>query len=770
VTAFRGWMGDLAVGIRLAVGGGRTSAARLALSALGIAIAFAVLLIATSVSSMAESRGLRAAVGTPQLDPVAEVAPTYYSQTPTEFRDEYVMVTYVWPSGPNAPKPNALPSLPKPGEMYASPALAELLRSDEGRLLRPRFPDKIIGTLDKSMVLKPGYLNAWVGADDTLADSTYSVPAYGFNESPGKPDMDPSMLVLLLIGAVVLLLPVFTFVTTASRIAGAERDRRLSALRLVGAGSWQVRRIAAAESLVSAVIGMAAGAIVFMVGRQYTDDIELFGERAYASDVAPNPWLVLVAVLLIPALSVLTALFALRRTIIEPLGVVRQSKPVRRRTWWRFAILAAGVVLMATQLGASEGSDIWAAAITTGATGMLVGMLALLPWLLERVANRITGGPPSWMLAIRRLQLDSGTSARVVSGVAVVVAGLITMQTLLLTMEGPRSRADTPATRPGVVEVTIPSALAREAQSHILRTEGVREAQIVQNVAGFITDADDKVLSLTVLDCAALQRLGGVKTCKDGDVFTTDEYGSTPAPGTRLEFREFANTAGEDDDADYKVTGHWTVPESAQKTKIAHDSILFGSIYATPGAMKGVEITDPTTVVALVSNKITADQLEQIRNAVADFRWQSWVFSYDTAPDLLANQGTYESIRTGLYAGSVITLMLAGVSLLVLALEHIRERRRPLAILAASGVPKAVLARSLLWQVALPIALGVMTALITGVGLAALIVRLTGSPLSIDWPGISVLCGGAIALSLLISALTLPFLNNATRLTTIRTE
>jgi len=761
-------MGDLAVGIRLAVGGGRTSVARLALSALGIAIAFAVLLIAASIGSMAEGRGQREAATIPRAEPVAGVAPTYYSPIPMEFRDDFVMVTYVWPSGPNSPKPDALPRLPRPGEMYASPALAELLRSDEGKLLRPRFPDRIVGTLDKMMVLRPGYLVAWVGADSTLADSEFSRPAYGFNESPAKHDLHPSMLVLILIGGVVLLLPVFTFVSTASRIAGAERDRRLSALRLVGAGSWQVRRIAAAESLVSAVIGMAAGATIFAVGRQYTDDIELFGERAYASDVVPNPWLVLVVALLIPALSVLTALFALRRTLIEPLGVVRQSKPVRRRTWWRFTILAVGVALMATQLGAAEGTSVWTAAITTGATAMLVGMLALLPWLLERVANRISGGPPSWMLAIRRLQLDSGTSARVVSGVAVVVAGMITVQTILLTMDDSHDVAATPTTRPGVVEVTTRPAVANEAQSRLLDTDGVRAASIVQNAAAFI--ADDEVLGLTVLDCAALRSLGGVTTCKDGDVFTTDAYGSTPTPGTSLEFRKYSETNGEDGEAAYRVTGHWTLPEGAKKAKIRADSMLYSSIYATPAAIKGVDIPNPVAVVVLANSRITSDQLEQIRNAVADLRWETTVYSYDTAPDRLANRSTFESIRTGLYAGSVLTLMLAGVSLLVLALEHIRERRRPLAILAASGVPKAVLARSLLWQVALPIALGVAMALVTGIGMAALIVRLTGEPLSIDWPGVSVLCGGAIALSLAISALTLPFLNSATRLTTIRTE
>ncbi|MFL6120192.1 ABC transporter permease [Actinophytocola sp.] len=766
-------MSDLAVGVRLAVGGGRTSAARLALSALGIAIATAVLLVAASVGTMSDNHGQRAAAELPSEKPVAGVAPTYFSYAATDFRDDRVRISYVWPTAADSPKPKAMASLPRPGEMYASPALVELLRSDAGRLLRPRFPDRVVGVLDKGLVLQPGDLVAWVGADHTLADTESAQPVYGFDQPPPNHDLDPKMLTLLLVGAVVLLLPVFTFVSTASRIAGAERDRRLSALRLVGAGSWQVRRIAAAESLVSAAIGMAAGAAVFAVARQYADDIELFGQRAYTSDVVPNPVLAAIVLLLVPALSVLTALFALRRTIIEPLGVVRQSKPIRRHTWWRFTAVVFGVLLLTTQLGAPRNSNTWVAAVVTGATLLLVGMLALLPWLLERLANHIRGGPPSWVLAVRRLQLDSGTAARVVGGVALVLAGMITMQTLLLTMDGDRGLSAEPETMSGVVEATSASGLAKEIRQDLAGAEGVRSAHTVQTTAAFEEGVrDGNAFGLAVLDCTALKELGGVKTCKDGDVFETDEQGPVPPAGTALEFREFdpGPAAGSHAQPNYEVSGHWTLPSTIQKMSLPKNSALYSSIYVTPGALKTVSLKDLTTVIALVNHNVTSDQLEQIRNAVADYRWRTYVFSYGTAPDLNASQQTYQSIRTGLYAGSVFTLMLAGVSLLVLALEHVRERRRALAVLAATGVPKAVLARSLLWQVALPIVLGVAMALITGIGLAALMVRLTGETLSIDWPGVSLLCAGAIALSLLVSALTLPFLNSATRLTTLRTE
>ena len=655
--------------------------------------------------------------------------------------------------------------------MYASPALTELLRSDAGELLRPRLPDRIVGTLEPSAVPMPGELIAWVGADEKLADEEAAMAAYGFGDVDTNRAADPAMMALLLVGAVVLLLPVFIFISSASRIAGAERDRRLSALRLVGSGSRQVRRIAAAESLTSAFVGLVLGAAVFVVGRQFAEGIDLFGVRVYVADVVPDPVLVVLIVLLIPALSVLTALFALRRTIIEPLGVVRQGKPVRRRAWWRFALIAVGIVLLTTQLGARENTDTWSYLVSAGAALLLVGVPVLLPWLVERVAGRITGGPSSWLLAIRRLQLDSGTSARVVGGVAVVLAGTIALQTVLLSVEGDVGLPGGPDEPPGAVEVTGSAALSSEIEKDLSAADGVRSAHTVMNRGAYRPGNLEEYFSIGIADCDTLRELGGVRGCVDGDVFKVGGDQPPPAPGAALEWREYSNERGAFDPEDYEVTGTWTVPENLKTTSVADNSLLYGSLLVTPGAMRGVTLPDDrSTVITQVEPNLTADQLEGIRNSVAHFGYEVYVYSYNTGPDLSEKQRTFVAIRTGLYAGSIFTLMLAAVSLLVLALEHIRERRRQLAILTASGVQRGVLGRSLLWQVALPIGLGVVVALVTGIGLAALVLRLSNERLGIDWPGVAVLCGGAVALCMLVSAMTMPFLRSATRLTSLRTE
>lgn len=668
-----------------------------------------------------------------------------------------------------------MPVLPKPGEMYASPALAELLGSDEGKLLRPRLPERVIGTLDQDLVRLPADLIAWVGVDEkTLTGDKFTMKAYSFGFDPSVNEIPAAAMMLMVIGAVVLLLPVFIFVSSASRIAGAERDRRLAALRLVGSGSRQVRRIAAAESLVGAAAGLVLGTIVFLVGRQFAESVTLFDEAVFVDDVVPNPGLVVFIVVLIPALTVLTALFALRRTIIEPLGVVRHTRPVRRRAWWRFALIVLGVVALVTQLGAKENSDEWAWAISGGATLLLVGVPVLLPWLVERVAGRLSGGPSSWLLAVRRLQLDSGTSARVVGAVAVVLAGAIALQTVLLSVEGqigvPGVDNDLP---PGAVDVTTTTALAAGVELDLAAADGVTSAHQLRDVLGY--ESETSQFSVMLLDCAALRDLAGVRDCRDGDTYgANSSYQLVPKPGTRLEWRQYPETMDgtEYDPTDYEVTGTWTVPAGIKPVTLTENATLYSAVLATPGALDANTLPTESgaRVVAKVDRDLTSDQLEGIRNSVADDRLGAYVYSYNTGPDLSSDQRTFYAIRNGLYAGSIFTLMLAAISLLVLALEHIRERRRQLAVLSASGVPRGVLGRSLLWQVALPIVLGVVLALVIGIGLAGLVLRLTHERFVVDWGGVALLSAGAIALSLLVSAMTMPFLRNAMRLTALRTE
>lgn len=765
-----GWRGDLAIGVRLAVGGGRTSLARFVLSAVGVGIAVLVLLTAASVSTISANRDHRGDARQPVMEPVAGVtSPTLFEHDSTEFRGRSIQVQRLRATGADSPLPPGVPRMPAADEMYVSPAMADLLADPDNALVLPRFPQRVIGVLDPSVVVDPGDLSVYTGLHPDRADEGETAAVYKFGNFDDT-SFEPLFLLILLLGVVALLVPVFIFVASSTRIAGAERDRRLSALRLVGAGGKQVRRIAAAETLVSALAGLVLGAALFLLARPVAASVRLMDIGIWPYDVVPDPWLVVVIVLAVPALAVLTAQFALRRTIIEPLGVVRFSKPVRRRVWWRLALVAAGAGLLLWHGGEDQGT-FWAYSIAAGATLMLVGVPVLLPVVVERAVARLRGGPPSWQLAVRRLQLDSGTSARVIGGIAVVLAGAIALQAVLLSVSA---------------AIELPEDTGPE-ESRVLAkgwpTEAQREAfvETVESVDGVLWTArftsaevatgpevgdQPNTVSVFIGTCVDIERVYGVVDCVDGDVFLPPVLGSVEQQGLALG-ATVPVVSWSEDGPGYETVGEWQVPATVRALPESNDDGDRFGLVATPKSAPPVRQSDRASVdIGLDPAK--PDAIELLRNAT--FNGPVPVYRSSFRPDYSEEQATFLTIRRALLLGSVFTLMLAGVSLLVLAVEQIRERRRPLAVLAASGVPTGSIARSLLWQIGVPIGLGVVVALGTGVALAALIMRLASDPLLVDWVGVGFLAAAAVLLGLLVCLVTLPFLRSATRVESLRTE
>src|SRR2546429_7448988 len=85
------WVSDLSLGVRLAVGGGRTSktgVARLVLGTIGIGIAVAVLLVGASAGPMFHARNVRDAAQQAHYQPVPGVAPLLVASRHTAFRGQ----------------------------------------------------------------------------------------------------------------------------------------------------------------------------------------------------------------------------------------------------------------------------------------------------------------------------------------------------------------------------------------------------------------------------------------------------------------------------------------------------------------------------------------------------------------------------------------------------------------------------------------------------------------------------------------------------------
>lgn len=763
-------MRDLALGLRLAVGGGRMSGAallRLAMTAFGIALAVAVLLPAAAIQHLTGAQAERKAAIAPVTQPRAGVAPLLTYNWYPSVGDDFVKVTAVAATGPASPVPPGLTRLPAPGELVVSPELAAKLAAPGGGSLQAQLPGRVVGQLSREGVSGAGDLAAYYGVPATQieAEGDDGNKVYAFGRPYTGIGLSAAMLAIILPVAAVLLLPLLIFVTTASRMGAAQRERRLAALRLIGLDARQVKRVAAAESLVGAVIGLVAGIGFFAVLRTFVADILPFGLRIFPEDFVPDWPLVAVIVLLVPALAIGSALFGLRRTIVEPLGVIRQGKPMRRRMWWRWAITTIGVLSLAATLVTDRGDGDTTAgvALAAGSVFLLAGVAALLPWLVERLVERLRGGPPSWQLAIRRLQLDSGTASRVVSGLVVVLAGTIMTQGVMTSLTD------------GVRHLTMPDGVA--AAPVVVRTSTAHEAEVTRlttSVAG-VTGAHP-AQSITIAsgpewtygmvgDCVALKVQANIGDCADGDAFYVASPQGGTAPTGTVRLQSSAGTG--------QVNGpEWTVPGTI-KVVPSGDTVSGrpGSVLITPGALGGRTLP-PSTVVIYVSGIGDPQALtDGVARALQPLAWNATAEKAYDRRDLVAREDQrLESFRSVLITASLFVLAVAAMSLLMLSIEQISERRRPLAALSAAGVPIGVLARGALWQTGIPVVVGVVLAVAAGLGLTAPMLRLADRPMIVDVPVLLALAGATVVAVLLVTGLTMPLLRQVTRLDTLRSE
>ncbi|CAM5335270.1 membrane protein [Streptomyces badius] len=431
-------------------------------------------------------------------------------------------------------RPPGVARFPGPDEMVVSPALKELLEAPGNELLRERLPYDITGTIGDAGLRSPGELFYYAGSDTlTPAAGAGRISGYGADR-PADP-LPPLLVVLTVMVCVVLLVPVAIFIATAVRFGGDRRDRRLAALRLVGADIRTTRRVAAGEALFGAVLGLLIGLAFFLVGREFVGSVEIWDVSAFPADVVPDPLLALLITVAVPLTAVLVTLVAMRSVAIEPLGVVRRGKNRGRRLWWRLLVPVAGLAVLglAGRVDEYAYEPVKPFPIAGGAVLVLVGLALLLPWLVEACVKRLRGGPVPWQLAVRRLQLSSEAASRAVSGVTVAVAGAIALQMLFAAMNADFNRAtgqDPARAQFAAYSEDVTGEAATSAIEKFRATKGVEvvigSVQAYASKPGVYTDDDiPPTTSMTVGTCDTLRELARITSCEDGDTFVVHPPG-----------------------------------------------------------------------------------------------------------------------------------------------------------------------------------------------------------------------------------------------------
>jgi ABC-type antimicrobial peptide transport system permease subunit len=776
--SMRQWSKDLAMGVRFAFSGGREGWVRALLTAVGVGLGVALLLLTTAIPNALAARDNRSssredftysAKKLPKADDTLLVA-----RSDTTFREKDVRGRLLEAEGARAPLPPGIEKFPAKGDMVVSPALDRLLKSDGGKLLRDRLPYRITGTIGQSGLIGPAEL-AYYASGDGLASRLGNADVERidyFGPAPGsQPDkLDPVLLLLVLMVFIVLLMPVGVFIAAAVRFGGERRDRRLAALRLVGADGRMVRRIAGGEALAGALLGLVLGTGFFLVGRQLASLMNVRDTSVFPSDLNPSPALAVLVALAVPAAAVLVTLFALRGVVIEPLGVVRTAKPARRRLWWRLLLPLGGLGLLYPMVGQGNANGNFNQWLVIGGTVLLlVGVTALLPWVVEAVVARLNSGSVSWQLAVRRLQLSSGTAARMVNGIAVAVAGAIALQMLFAGVETDYTKQTSNDVTRAQMEISLRSDVQLgEAGRQLAQTKGVRRASVISlTSAGDRPKNPETEMEVAAGSCAELREVARLASCKDGDIFWirgTDYDSDTKKlidPGTTLYF-----------DPSYDETpahsAAWKLPAGLKTAETRADPTgsVRGGLLITSGALPANAADSLSQNVFVTLDPSEPDAGDYARNSAARLDPLADVFT------LAASEQSqqFRSIRTGLFVGATCVLLLIGASLLVSQLEQLRERKKLLSALIAFGTRRRTLSLSVLWQTAIPIGLGMALASAVGLTLGAVLLKMTGTSVRMDWVSVLSMSGIGTGVVLLVTLLSLPPLLRLMRPDGLRTE
>ncbi|MFE2063519.1 ABC transporter permease [Streptomyces sp. NPDC059467] len=774
----RQWSRDLAMGVRFAFTGGREGWVRALLTAVGVGLGVALLLLTTAVPSALAARDHRSNARDdftysgnklPKADDTLVIA-----RTDTTFRSSDVRGRLLEPEGSRAPLPPGVGKFPGTGEMVVSPALEKLLGSDSGKLLRERIPYRITGTIGQSGLIGPSELAYYAGGkgleNHLTGGGVERINYFGPSATRQQGGLDPILLLLVLIVFTVLLLPVGVFVAAAVRFGGERRDRRLAALRLVGADGRMTRRIAGGEALAGALLGLVLGTGFFLVGRQLAALMVVRDISVFPSDLNPSPALVLLIAVAVPAAAVLVTLFALRGVVIEPLGVVRAAQPPRRRLWWRLLLPLGGLALLypMTGQGAANGDfNEWL--VIGGTVLLLVGVTALLPWIVEAVVARLDSGSVSWQLAVRRLQLSSGTAARMVNGIAVAVAGAIALQMLFAGVEGAYTKDTANDLNRAQMQISLKNDVPlAEAGRQLARTEGVRHASVIsQTSVGDRAKEPQTEVEAAIGTCAELREVARLASCRDGDVFQIHgsdldrETKRFSTPGHTVYF----------DPAYEGSKNHpvaWKVPAGVKAAGPREDPTGYtrGGLLFTSGALPEEAAADLDQKVFVSLDRSVPDAAEHARNTAArlDPLAEEWTLTATTQSQ------QFRSIRTGLFVGATCVLLLIGVSLLVSQLEQLRERKKLLSSLVAFGTRRRTLSLSVLWQTAIPIGLGLLLASAVGLTLGAVLLKMTATPVRVDWASVLQMTGVGAGVVLAVTLLSMPALLRLMRPEGLRTE
>lgn len=349
-----------------------------------------------------------------------------------KWQQEDITTVSMRATGSNSPQLPGL-SMPQEGEYYVSRGLAETMRLPEGESIGERFGNKQIGIIPDELSTSPDALEVIRGMSAQEAAGAGVTDIYRF---PSKAEVasrySGQMGVILIFGATLLLFPIIVFISIATQLGSAQREKRYAALRLIGATRRQVVRIIAVESLSAAVVGVVVGSLAYLAILPLMAGYEFEGMRFWQNDLTVPAGKYLFAVGLTLAFCLLTNWWSMRHVQLSPLGVVRAQNTTGQPRIWRLLPLIPGAAVfiwLALPHGRAWFSEnlpengMPLLVLMIGLVSMMFGLILSGPWftsVLSRLVARRTQSATT-LLATKRISIQAKRVFRSVSGVVLAL-------------------------------------------------------------------------------------------------------------------------------------------------------------------------------------------------------------------------------------------------------------------------------------------------------------------------------------------------------------
>ena len=436
---------------------GRQSFARLGLTTVAVALGIVLVCYFTAgvnglmgrVNGLAiNTAAYQAARGVAEQKPIAGVEPLKVGGTrrgdASKWRGQYIQ-SYSMYGTAKSPQFAKLKT-PRPGEYYLSKALADAVAEypEDNILARFGKNTKYLGVIPSEYVASPDALMIVRGASaEEVAESdaftksqgqpSYFANVYRTDANGLKSDakIDPVAVIVFGVGGTILLFPIVIFVSVATQLGAAQREKRYAALRLIGATKRQVGRVLMLESLLASVVGVIIGLGAFWLLQAPLQDFRMDGMRFNPGDLALTGTQYALIIGLTLGLTMFVNWRRMRRAQISPLGVSRSVEKVKKLRAWRALVPALGIAFFAwlsskpgrDWLDANKESAIPMLLLTTALLLVMFGLILAGGWLTNKLsllaARWANNG--SMLIAGKRTAVHSRTVFRSVSGVVLAL-------------------------------------------------------------------------------------------------------------------------------------------------------------------------------------------------------------------------------------------------------------------------------------------------------------------------------------------------------------